>query len=67
MVHHRQGLAFGLEAGDDLAGVHARLHHLDSDQTPHGALLLGHVDQAHAPFADLLVELVGTDDGANVY
>ena len=31
-----------------------------------GALLVGHVDHAHAPFADLLQELVGTDQRADV-
>ena len=29
-------------------------------------LLLGHVDQAHAAFADLLQQLVGADDGAGL-
>ena len=31
---------------------------------PHRRLLLGHVDDAHAPFADLLQQLVRADDGA---
>jgi hypothetical protein len=31
VVHEGQGLALGLEAGDDLAGVHARLEHLEGD------------------------------------
>ena len=29
VVHQRQGLALGLEAGDDLTGVHARLDDLE--------------------------------------
>ena len=36
VVHHGQGLPFGLEAGDDLRGVHARLDdfqgHLAADR-----------------------------------
>ncbi len=54
MVHHGQGLPLGLEAGDDLPGVHARLDDLEGDLALHGAGLLGHVDGAHAAFADLL-------------
>ncbi len=30
-----------------------------------GVILLRHVDDSHAPFTDLLQELVGTDHGAN--
>ena len=30
-----------------------------------GSLLLGHIDEAHAPFADLLQQLVGADEGAS--
>ena len=54
MVHQRQGLALGLEAGDDLPGIHAGL----DDFQRHFALdrlgLFGHINCAHAPFADLL-------------
>ena len=35
MVHHRQGLPLGLEAGDDLAAVHARLDDLERDLALH--------------------------------
>ena len=64
MVHHRQGLALGLEAGDDLAAVHAGLDHLERDLALDGLGLLGHADGAHAAFADLLEQLVGADHGA---
>ena len=64
MVHDRQGLAFGLEAGDDLAGVHARLDDLQRHLASDRLLLLGHEDGAHAPFADLLEELVRADHRA---
>ena len=61
VVHHRQGLPLGLEPGDDLATVHARLDDLERDLALHGVRLLGHVDGAHAPFADLLQQLVRAD------
>jgi hypothetical protein len=64
VVHQSQGLALGLEAGDDLAGVHAGLDDLEGDLAVHGLALLGHPDLAHAAFADLLQQLVGADDGA---
>ncbi len=66
VVHHRQGLALGLEAGDDLAAVHAGLDDLERDLAADRLLLLGHVDDAHAPFADLLEQLVGADDRAGL-
>ena len=43
------------------ARVHARLDDLEGDRALDGSLLLGHVDDAHAPFADLLQQLVGAD------
>src|SRR5205085_8145753 len=64
VVHHRQGLPFGLEAGDDLAAVHARLDDLERDLPANRLGLLGQEDDAHAAFADLLQELVPADDGA---
>ncbi len=64
MVHEGQGLALGLEAGDDLAGVHAGLDDLECDLAADRFLLLGHVDGAHAPFADLLEQLVRPDPAA---
>ena len=61
MVHQGQRLAFGLEPGDDLLRVHARLDDLERDLAPDRAGLLGHVDDAHAAFADLLQQLVRAD------
>ena len=48
----------------DLPGVHARLDDLQGDPTADGLGLLGDEDDAHAPFADLLQQLVGADDRA---
>src|SRR6516164_540390 len=39
VVHHREGLAFGFEAGDHLPRVHARLQDLERDLATDG---LGH-------------------------
>ena len=67
MVHERQCLALGLEAGDHLAGVHSGLDDLERDPAADGRLLLGHVDDAHSPFADFLQQLVGTDAGSRAF
>ena len=64
VVHHRQRLALGLEAGDDLPGVHAGLDDLQRHLAAHGVRLFGDVDDAHAPLADQLPQRVGADDGA---
>ena len=67
MVHHRQGLPLGLEAGDHLPGVHARLDDLEGDLAADRLRLLGHEDDAKAAFADLLQQLVGADDRADAF
>ena len=59
MIHHRQRLPLGLEAGDDLLGVHAQLDDLERDAAADRFLLLGHVNDAAAAFADLLEQLTG--------
>ena len=64
VVHQGQRLPLGLEAGDDLPRVHAGLDQLDGDQALDRLGLLGHPDAAHAPFADLLNELVRADHHA---
>ena len=64
MVHHRQSLPLGLEPRDHLAGIHPRLDDLQGNFTPHRLELLGHVHDAHAPFADLLKQLVVADGRA---
>ena len=67
MVHHRQRLPLGLEAGDHLLGVHARLDDLQRDAAADRLGLLGDIDDAHAPFADLLQQLVGADERADAF
>ena len=67
MVHQRQRLAFGFEAGDDLPGVHAQLDDLEGDAAAHRFLLLGHIDHAAAAFADLLEQLVAANAVAGLF
>ena len=64
MDHHGQGLTLGIEAGHDLPGVHAQLDDLQGDPPAQRPFLLGHVDDRHTPFTDLLEELVRPDDCA---
>ena len=47
--------------------VHAGLDDLERDLAAHGLVLLGHVDDAHAAFADLLQQLVRPDDRAGPF
>ena len=67
VVHERQGLALGLEAGDDLFGVHARLDDLERDLAADGALLLGEEDDSHAALAELADDRVGADARAGAF
>jgi hypothetical protein len=58
VIHHGERLAFGLEAGHDLPGVHAQLDDFQSNATLDRLELLRHVNVAEAAFADFLEELV---------
>ena len=61
MIHDGQRLPFGLEAGDDLRRVHARLDDLDGNHAADRLFLFGQEDDAHAAFAELLKQFVGAD------
>ena len=52
VIHQRQGLAFGVEARDHLARVHAELDELERDAAPDRRRLLGEIDDAHSAFAE---------------
>ena len=65
VLHESQGLPLGLEAGDHLARVHARLQHFQSDLAADRVLLLGHEYHAEPAFPDLLDQFVGPDQRAN--
>src|SRR5262249_34901131 len=67
VVHQGQRLPLGLEAGDDLGAVPAGLDDLEGDAAADRMLLLGQVDRAHAPLADLLEELVWADAAAGAF
>ena len=61
MVHHGQRLPLGLEAGHNLPCVHSQLDDLQRHAAPDRLLLLGHIDNPAAAFADLLQEPVAAD------
>lgn len=65
VIHHRQGLAFGVETCHDFARVHSGLDELQSDIAANRLPLFSHVDDAAAAFADFLQQLVTTDPSAN--
>ena len=67
VIHHRQGLAFGLEPRHDLPGVHPQLDDLQRHPPPDRLLLLGHVDRPETAFADLLQQLVTADHGPGTF
>ena len=66
VIHQRQGLPLRLEAGDDLRRIHARLDDFQGHLAADRFFLLGHIDDAKAPLADLLQQLVGADDAADI-
>jgi hypothetical protein len=67
VVHHGQGLPLRLEAGDNLAAIHSRLDEFQGHLALDRLGLFGHEDGAHAPFADLLQQLVRADHGAGLF
>jgi len=58
VVHQRQGLPFGFEAGDDFTRVHAQLDDFEGHATPDRFLLLGHPDVPEAAGTDFLQQFV---------
>src|SRR5581483_4634745 len=54
MVHHRQGLALGLEARDNGLRIHAMFQDLERDLSLHWLLLLRYVHRRKTTLADLL-------------
>ncbi|HNB81428.1 MAG TPA: CoA transferase subunit A [Chitinophagaceae bacterium] len=66
MVHQRQRLALGLEAGHDFLRVHAQLEDLQRDLAAHRLRLLRHPDGAEAAFADRFQQLVAANQRARL-
>jgi hypothetical protein len=64
VIHQGQRPALGLEAGDDLLRVHARLDEPERNHALDRLGLLGHPHGAHTAFADMLDQLVRADDGS---
>ena len=62
VVHHRQGLPLGLEAGHDGSGVHPELNDFQGHTPFYRRLLLGNVDDAETSFADFLQQAKSADD-----
>ena len=58
MIHERERLPLGLEAGDDLPAVEPRLDDFERDFARDRSSLFGQPDVAHAAFAEPLEELV---------
>ncbi len=58
MVHHRQRLSLGLEARDDLLGVHAQLDDLQCHAPPHRLRLFGYINHAAPAFANAFQKFV---------
>ena len=67
MIHQGQGLPLGFEPRHHLARVHAGLDDLQGHFAADGLPLRRHVHDAHAPFANLLQQLVGADPGAGEF
>ena len=61
VVHERQSLAFGLEAGHDLRRVHPRLDDLQSNLPTYRLRLLREPHLAHSPLADALEKPIATE------
>ena len=67
VVHHREGLALGLEAGQHLPRVHPGLDHFERDLACDRPALFGHPDHPEPALADLLHQRVGAEDVARVF
>jgi hypothetical protein len=61
VAHQSQRLAFRLEAGYYLLGVHAHLDQFHRQFAPDRFLLLGSIDLSHTPFTQFLHEPIRTN------
>ena len=61
VVHQRQRLTFALEARQHLPAIHAQLDDFQCNLAANRVRLLGQVDRAHTPFADLAQKLIASE------
>lgn len=61
MIHQRQSLPFGFEAGDDQFRVHAQLDEFQRDFATDGCSLFGSIDFAHAAGTDAFQNTIRAD------
>ena len=61
VVHHRERLAFLVEAGEHLRGIQAELHDLERHAPANGFTLLGEIDRPHPPFAQQLDDAIAAE------
>src|SRR5262249_5500560 len=66
MLHHRQRLSLGIEASDNLLGVHTQLDDLERNSPPNRFLLVSHIYHAAAAFADLFEEFEAANSVARL-
>ncbi len=67
MIHHRQRLPLGLEAGHDRSRVHPQLDDLQRHAPAHGSLLLGDINDAEPSLADFLQQTISADDRLDAF
>ena len=67
MIHQRQRLSLGLEARDDLLGVHAELDDFERDAPANRLFLFCHINHAASAFSDLLKQFVATNSVARFF
>ena len=67
VIHHGQGLALGLEAGDDGLCIHAQLDDLERDLALDRRRLLGQIHRSESAFADHLQQPIRADLAAGAF
>ena len=67
MFHEGQRLPFGLEASDDLLGIHARLDNLQGDLSLNRFGLFSDINNPHPAFADLFANRVGANSSSRIH
>jgi hypothetical protein len=61
MLHHGKGLTLGIQASQNLSGVHAQFDQLEGDASVNRLRLFGEPNLTHTTFPKELEEPVGAD------